>query len=152
MAENDASEGKDEASTLSEITGAIATVFGHWPVAITKNLSKAVGYLLIVPKTALEVWASEKKAASDARNLITKATGKALAKGVEKSIEHDTYLIDLAKATHTNKILRQQKNVANIVHIAMEEIEKKQLASTTTPASAAAAPCAEEDKEISVKF
>jgi hypothetical protein len=149
MNNNDDPENKDEESTVSQITGAIATVFGHWPVAVTKNLSKVAGYLLIIPKTILDNWASERKAVSDARIQITKASGKALAKGVEKSIETDTNLISLAKEAHTNKILKQQTNIAKIVEIAIDETEAKQIATRATKVLEDTASVAEEVLEIS---
>lgn len=141
------SDGSEESSSISEITGAIGTFFGHWPATATKNLAKALGYLVIVPKTYLDVWAAEKKANSEASILITKATGKSLAKAVEKSITSDTSLIDTAKAIHTKKILRQQENVGKIVQHAVEETEKQQAASAAKPTVGGAAPPSPSDED-----
>jgi hypothetical protein len=120
LPEPDVVPASEENSALSAIMDAIGTYFGNMPVVIQKNVAKAFGHMMKVPNAYIDGWASEVKATSDARVLVTKATGKALA----KSVEVDRSLAAIATATHARKILRQQVNAAKVLQQAAEEIQK----------------------------
>lgn len=114
--------GEAKSSSLMLIAESLGAYFGKLPVALQKNVTKALGHLLGVPMAYLDGIASELKAASAARVKITEATGDKLA----KSIKVDGELADIALATHANKILRHQKNSIKVLKYAAAEMESIQ--------------------------
>jgi hypothetical protein len=136
--------GGTESNSLMLIAESIGTYFGKLPVALQKNVTKALGHLLCVPIAYLDGKASELKAASAARVKITDAMGKELA----KSVKVDSELAEIATATHANKILRHQKNNIKILGYAFEEINSMHVESRVEPTISAEQE-KDEPKEIS---
>jgi hypothetical protein len=109
---------KGQPNSLMLIAESIGAYFGKIPIALQRNVTKALGHLLGVPIAYLDGLADEVKAASAARIKITEATGNKLA----KSIEIDQELAQIAVATHASKILRHQKNRIQIAKFVAEDI------------------------------
>ncbi|HEX8615610.1 MAG TPA: DUF2806 domain-containing protein [Telluria sp.] len=126
------------------IAEGIGAYFGKLPVALQKNVTKALGHLLGVPMAYLDGVASELKAVSAARVKVTEAMGLELA----KSVKVDSELAEIATATHANKILRHQKNSIKVLKYAAEEMENVQLRNRIEP-SLSPEPSAIEFEEIS---
>jgi len=121
--------GEAKSSSLMLIAEGIGAYFGKLPVALQKNVTKALGHLLGVPVAYLDSVANELKATSAARVKITEATGDKLA----KSIKIDNELANIALATHANKILRSQKNSFNVAKYAAEEMQSVNLQNRIEP-------------------
>lgn len=117
LPENTDSTGEAEPGSLAVIAATIGTYFGRMPAALQRNFTKAAGHLFKVPNAFLDGLADEIKATSAARVKITEATGNKLA----ESITIDSSLAQIAVQTHSNKILRQQKNAIKILQYATEE-------------------------------
>jgi hypothetical protein len=118
-----------ESSALMFIVESIGVYLGKIPVALQKNVNKALGHLFGVPIAYLDGVADELKAASAARVRLTEATGEKLA----KSIKVDSQLAEIAAATHANKILRHQKNSIKVLKYAFEEIDSVPLQDRVEP-------------------
>ena len=114
------------------------------PAPIKKSFFKAVGQLCTaavdVPVSYLEGKAAENRAETDARLKIIETGGSQIAKQMNVSPEYAKVAVE----KYGQKIIREQVNLDQIVHIAIDEISKNTNESTETPQNTES-----EEKEIS---
>jgi hypothetical protein len=108
----------EQGNALSTAIDAVAEYLGDIPVAIKKNLGKALGHLFRIPGAYIDGIAAEIRAESDARVLLTKTAAKKIA----SQMEVDQSLAKLATSRHASKILRQQVNAAKVMSYTVQEL------------------------------